>query len=355
MIYDSNGNKRPFIQGFISSGITIPDGYEAVIKGNKIIFQKKESEDEKTRKKIVAIFKTITDCDEKEREKILNWLEKQKEDYSSFPEEQRKYMEKYIPLDKVTLVKLLAERDENAKKIIESFEKQNAEKPIFKVGDTIIAKDGNCIPKELFHIEKIEDDTYWDGDCSILVCNQHEFQLVNQQPTEIGPNQWDGITYGMGGHSDKPTEQGKEKLDDFTSNIRDLIIRKLTTKSKGSDRSEITCTVFIDDNTAKDIVNGVLFYVGKEAMKNPNREIPQWNEDDEKAIHFINEFLGYHEASDPTAKSCKAWLNERLKSLRPSWKPSEEQMAALKNSAYGTYQNGDGPALRDLYEQLKKL
>lgn len=48
-------------------------------------------------------------------------------------------------------------------------------------------------------------------------------------------------------------------------------------------------------------------------------------------------------------------LEHWLKSLRPSWKPSKEQMEALKNIAYGTYQNGDGPALRELYEQLKKL
>ena len=37
------------------------------------------------------------------------------------------------------------------------------------------------------------------------------------------------------------------------------------------------------------------------------------------------------------------------------WKPSEEQMEALKNSAYGAYQSGDGPALRELYDSLKKI
>ena len=48
-------------------------------------------------------------------------------------------------------------------------------------------------------------------------------------------------------------------------------------------------------------------------------------------------------------------VEDYLNNLRPSWKPSEEQMEALKNSAYGVYQNGDGPALRELYEQLKVL
>ena len=37
------------------------------------------------------------------------------------------------------------------------------------------------------------------------------------------------------------------------------------------------------------------------------------------------------------------------------YKPSEEQMKALKNVAYGKYKNGDGPVLRGLCEQLGKL
>ena len=34
---------------------------------------------------------------------------------------------------------------------------------------------------------------------------------------------------------------------------------------------------------------------------------------------------------------------------------TEEQLTTLKNVAYGTYQNGDGPALRELYNTLKDL
>ena len=71
------------------------------------------------------------------------------------------------------------------------------------------------------------------------------------------------------------SEKSKDTLDEFTHNIRNLITDKLTTKTKGLDGSEILSTVFIDDKTAKDIANGILFYVGKEAMKNPDREIPE--------------------------------------------------------------------------------
>ena len=56
----------------------------------------------------------------------------------------------------------------------------------------------------------------------------------------------------------------------------------------------------------------------------------------------------------PEAEKIASDILDRLRP-QPHWKPSEEQMDALKNSAYGTYQNGDGPVLRELYEQLKKL
>ena len=47
--------------------------------------------------------------------------------------------------------------------------------------------------------------------------------------------------------------------------------------------------------------------------------------------------------------------NKGVSSIRPHWKPSEEQMEALKNCAYGALQNGDGSALRELYNNLKLL
>lgn len=74
-------------------------------------------------------------------------------------------------------------------------------------------------------------------------------------------------------------------------------------------------------------------YTGKVAIIHSYEQPAEWSEEDEKAAYFINQFLEYHEASDPTAKSCKEWFNNRLKSLHPDsykncnsrWKPSEEQ------------------------------
>lgn len=65
---------------------TIPEGYEAEIKGGKVILKKKESEDERIRKILIHIVKGACNKygikymgDEIGQEKLLAYLEKQKE------------------------------------------------------------------------------------------------------------------------------------------------------------------------------------------------------------------------------------------------------------------------------------
>lgn len=82
----------------------------------------------------------------------------------------------------------------------------------------------------------------------------------------------------------------------------------------------------------------------------------EWGEDDEALLSWCISDIERAKrcASQTKPELCDIEINW-LKSLKPRWKPSDEQMEALKNSAYGDYQNGDGPALRELYEQLKNL
>lgn len=63
-----------------------------------------------------------------------------------------------------------------------------------------------------------------------------------------------------------------EELDEFTENIRRLITKKLTYHSPDGTMSS---TVFIDNETAKDIATGIWFYVAKECIKHPDKEIPR--------------------------------------------------------------------------------
>lgn len=72
--------------------IEIPDGYEAIIEGNKVIIKQKESEDERIRKELLAYIKTHPAAPEGhiEQSVLSSWiayLENQKEQQSSTPED----------------------------------------------------------------------------------------------------------------------------------------------------------------------------------------------------------------------------------------------------------------------------
>lgn len=89
---------------------------------------------------------------------------------------------------------------------------------------------------------------------------------------------------------------------------------------------------------------------------------PEWSEEDERKYQCIRSILltdmdkkvGSWKYSEILEWYEKRGIN-RYTNSESHWKPTEEQMEAMKNIAYGMYQNGDGPILRELYEQLKKL
>ena len=62
----------------------------------------------------------------------------------------------------------------------------------------------------------------------------------------------------------------------------------------------------------------------------------EWSEEDEKAINdaccFIEEYAGYIKGIDREKSSMLFRIAEKLKSLRPSWKPSEEEERLINTS-----------------------
>lgn len=88
----------------------------------------------------------------------------------------------------------------------------------------------------------------------------------------------------------------------------------------------------------------------------------EWSEEDKNtlddACRWIAEYAGYLMDKNYGKASMLMGLTDKLKSLRPSWKPSEEQMEALKRtihlSNFGAEENRR-KSLSSLYEQLKKL
>lgn len=90
------------------------------------------------------------------------------------------------------------------------------------------------------------------------------------------------------------------------------------------------------------------------------QEPAEWSEEDELNCNRIIRFLEPHKTFFPTKETkeeMQNWLKNRLKSLRPSWKPSEEQMEALQNAErlVRPYYPEHAKILAELYEQLKAL
>lgn len=140
--------------------------------------------------------------------------------------------------------------------------------PIFTVGDIIKPKAYN----ESHRIDKIKDDKYvLDNGFTFPIVGQDMWEIVEQKPVE-----WS---------------------NDFEENIRILLHDKLT---RHSNDGKTSSTVSIDDKTLKDIICGIWFYVGKEALKYPNKElnISEWSEEDEKCIKDIIICLEYLKRED---------------------------------------------------------
>ena len=83
------------------------------------------------------------------------------------------------------------------------------------------------------------------------------------------------------------------------------------------------------------------------------------NEDDEKTIHLACEFIRHRAESNSSIGGVDyTELIKRLESLRPSWRPSEEQMEALESAVKlykSTHFEIHYEKIVSLYKQLKKL
>ena len=81
----------------------------------------------------------------------------------------------------------------------------------------------------------------------------------------------------------------------------------------------------------------------------------EWSEEDEEAITTAIRACRY--MTENFENSTKQYEDaiERLKSLRPSWKPSEEQMDSLRDTIVQTKGYSWSMYLPELYEHLKKL
>lgn len=97
----------------------------------------------------------------------------------------------------------------------------------------------------------------------------------------------------------------------------------------------------------------------KQVIDNPEeyglQKQAEWSEEDEKTLNLLIETLDDNSHYFPF-KETKMKMIHLLKSLRSSWKPSEDQMDALKELIDDANKAGwVTPGATELYEQLKKL
>ena len=114
-----------------------------------------------------------------------------------------------------------------------------------------------------------------------------------------------------------------------------------------------------DDDAAVSDVAIHFYELGKKMMM--KQQPAEWSNEDTNALLFLHELIsfGYTERffDAQTAEDMRRWLNERLKSLRPQphWKPSEEQMEALKDAFRKDGGNEYRKVINSLYCDLQKL
>ena len=236
--------------------------------------QLKESEDEKIRKTLVEYFGPSAQLDFIRGvpiQKIRDWLEKQKD------------LDKMIVVSPKVWDKAISDAFENGKR-----DSEKQKEPHYTKRNALFDK---CVEN-------------CDPEIMQRVSNEVDKMLKKEQKSE--------------GWS-----------EEFEKNIHELLYNKLRWDSEDG---RISTAVFIDDKTLKDIVTGIWFYVGKEAMKNPNMELPkqEWSNEDEEKLKAICTYLRDYPrlAKINDVKRFNAYC-DWLKSLRPSWKSCEGQKEAL--------------------------
>jgi len=283
--------------------IEIPEGYEARIEGNKVVLEPKESEDEKIRKQLIDEVKE--------------------------------------QIDHITAPVCCNSDDLKRLTILESWlaylEKQKEQNPKFNVGDTIRLKN-SCAE---YTIESISDGKYYCKGCSIDIDGgNRDYELVRQKSAGWSEEDETCLEDALWCVTKTRHFVAKDACDLDACRCAERWLESLPERFSLQPKQEW-------DERDKYILNNIHDFI-KENTINPNRVncakecliwldsllkrgnlLPrqEWGEEDEKAIKEAIRRIEQldHYWNRPTDKK----LMERLKSLRPHWKPSQEQMEAL--------------------------
>ena len=337
-----------------------------------------ESEDERIRKELIKEFEAkLHKCFEWKKgipnRRVLDWLEKQKEQKDPFDDEQfrKGYETGYEDAARVNFKRnerfeeCLAKCDPKVRKeVSDNIDKMLTTK--FKKGDWVVY-DG-ILGRGILQVADVKDGryTFVDNESTLLAEDSDPFlrpltpaDLKEQKPVEIkidNPN-IQKVDPDVKVTTSDSSASGKELL--YVSNKSyDIGFRDGVASVKPTEWSE-------------DIINRGIKEVGltqhqidwlKRNVDCPPKQ--EWSEEDEKM--FCN-LIGIMEGKTGVIpggwKKYVDWMKNRYKYAfpMPRWKPSEEQMEALEKAVtyFKTKWTGakvkEQLALESLYEQLKKL
>lgn len=317
-----------------------------------------ESEDEKVRKEIISALKFANDGGV--YDKHIAYLEKQKdvskEYWRGYREGKQEILDKYAEIEKQKDQKS-TEWSEDDEKIRKGLVHHLQELREWKVGEMVPIKTPEHYDAWITYLEMQKEIDVLDEEEREFADNVDSFRQACDEAYQNGFNQ--------GVKSTKPAEWSEED-----EKMLDSIVNVLEVMPSAN---------FIP------IKRETMIPWLKSLLERFNLQPKQeWSEDDESFLDSIEEAISsYYDLNH--APQYHYWLEEKL-NPRPQpntvplecatkfgnleyergvkdgiqhsenhcWKPSEEQMEALKNSAYGSYQNGDGPVLRELYNDLLK-
>ena len=292
----------------------------------------KEISDEEIRKSLLKYLKESFNFDGEiiypEVANWIDWLEKQTIDISSFPEEQRKYMEKYVNLDKTTLVKLLAERDENIDESLKASICDECEhptlncgnfpcdkvKPKFEAGDWVIHKETGIVHQIKQCVEMGTINTYgYDlvGGEYISTSNSDKYRLWSIKDAKDGDMLVNGSnififhcidTTRLMGYCHVNTDDGRF-YDDIGKNecfcLIDAVVIPASKEQRELLFSKMNKAGYVWDPEQKEL---------KQLKQNT-----AWNEDDEKTLNSILNDLSQDVIPDDEDMQWLKSLKERIK------------------------------------------
>ena len=330
----------------------IPEGYEAKIEGNKVIFEPKKSEDEKIRKEIISYIKSSSAITNK---KWLAYLEKQKEQKPLSTEETELNSIAFLEQMGYTCIPpgKLQKSTEWSKEYLEEGLRTRFAIYTYKNEDGVLylsnvfveeaSRNKGFGTKILQATEKVAETI---GAITIRLkvkrnspANDWYRKRGYKYLTVEGEYDWleKNLEYMK---PSKPAEWSEEDKY-ILKNIHDFI------KENTINPNRVNC--------AGECLNWLISLPERFNLQ-PKAE---WGEVDKLTLDSIISIVEDWESKQSEEEKEYYGATQKsnwLKSLRPSWKPSEEQMDALADATMrDVFPNGNREHLESLYNDLKKL